>query len=169
MGRVGAAILLSLILGLLAPDLLQAEVWRCPGPGGTDLFTNTLKDPATCRPYVPATELNSAPSPPDAPLLPEAPTEQPSQSEPQRQYPEPYLQPGTSYYPGPSYYPGYYYYGSPSVYWFFSRPRFFPFRTHPHVRAHPHVPQVRSFQAPFTPPMNSTPGRSPRAPSSRRR
>ena len=57
MPRLGAAIFLAL---LLSPLPVHAVVWRCHQAGGPDLFTDTLKDPASCEQYVPKTELTYA-------------------------------------------------------------------------------------------------------------
>jgi hypothetical protein len=53
-----------LIVLLLLPSFVGAEVWRCPQDNGTDLFTNLPADPSTCEKYVSSAEL--IPAPPSA-------------------------------------------------------------------------------------------------------
>jgi len=136
MYRIRTAIFLGSILGVLSPALGQAEVWRCPQPDGTDLFTNSLKDPATCQKYTSGTELgyvygSREATPPTPPMPP--PVNVPSyQTEPQPQAPEPSPPPGYDQ----AYYP-YYYEDYPGVYGFFLRPGFFPFSRHSHFHSAP--------------------------------
>src|SRR5712692_1070741 len=97
MYRIWTAMILSLIVGLLSPALGQAEVWRCDQPDGTVLFTNRLKDVATCKKYVSGTELgyvsSSMEATPQAPVVVPPVNVTPYQTEPQPQAPDPYTQP----------------------------------------------------------------------------
>src|SRR6266849_1970691 len=95
MHRIRPIILLSFILVLLSPALGQAEIWRCLQPNGTDLFTNSVKDSATCQKYTSGSELGytygSREADPPAPVA--APVHVPPyQTQPQ--VPEPYTQAG---------------------------------------------------------------------------
>jgi hypothetical protein len=72
MFRLGAAIILAL---LLSPLPARAELWRCQQAGGSDLFTDKLTDPRTCRKYETGADVSVAPSSsttafaqPDAPM-----------------------------------------------------------------------------------------------------
>jgi hypothetical protein len=136
MYRIRTAILLGLILGLLLPALGQAEVWRCPQPDGTDLFTNSLKDPATCKKYTSGTELGyvygAMEATPPAPAMAPPVNVQPDQTEPQRQAPEPSPPPGYEQ----EYYP-YHYDDYPGVYGLFIGPRSFSFHRHSHFHSAP--------------------------------
>lgn len=57
MYRIEAAIFLSLFPALLSVNLAQADIWRCHQTGGLDLFTDNLKNTATCETYLPQSEL----------------------------------------------------------------------------------------------------------------
>jgi hypothetical protein len=137
MNRFGATILLSLLLGLLGPTLAQADVWRCTQPDGTYLFTNSLRDVATCQQYESAAAINVAPSPSTTGGSPVIPMESPSaQPEPPPQAPPPYPQAGYDQGYNPYYdYP--YYYSYPGVYGLFLRPRAFPFPRHSQFHSFP--------------------------------
>ena len=117
MPRLGAAIFLAL---LLSPLPVHADVWRCLQDGGPDLFTDTLKDPANCKPYVPQVEFSYA----SAAVSSTQPTVEPSQPIPmekpsappetRREDTEPYTPPYDDqepfYYTYPYYYPDWYWF-----------------------------------------------------------
>ena len=144
MHRIRTVVFLSFILlGLLSPALGQAEVWRCPQPNGTDLFTNSVRDAATCQKYISSTELgyilSSRKATPPAPSVALPVNVPPYQAEPQPQAPEPYTQAGYeqesySYY-DPCSYPYYdtpRYWSCPGAYGFFPFHSRSPFRPHFH-------------------------------------
>ena len=126
----------ALLAVLLFPTLLRAEVWRCPQPNGSDLFTNLPPDSSTCEKYVSSTELIPFPTPTSPPSpqsysqqAPAIPMPYARDGPTQPEYPE-YDAP---YYPDSSYsYPYYSYYG----------PGFFAFRR-PHARFAPGVTHSR--------------------------
>ena len=137
MARLGAAIMLAF---LLSPLTAHADVWRCHQAGGPDLFTDRLKDPATCEKYLPQAELGymARSSDSKAPMVtasqPIPMEEPPAPPETRREDAEPYTPTGYAQESYPSYspcsYPYYdnpYYYSCPGVYGLFIRPRVFPF------------------------------------------
>jgi hypothetical protein len=144
MHPIRTVIFLSFIfLGLLSPALGQAEVWRCPQSNGTDLFTNSVRDAATCQKYISSTELgyilSSRKATPPAPAVALPVNVPPYKAEPQPQAPEQYTQAGYeqesySYYDPCSYllYDMPRYWSCPGVYGFFPLPSRSPFRPHFH-------------------------------------
>jgi hypothetical protein len=154
MHRIRTVILLGLILWVLSPALGQAEIWRCPQPNGTDLFTNSVEDSATCEKYISGSELGYAHGSREAdpPASGAAPVNVPPY---QPQVPEPYPQAGYAqepypyYYPYPCYSPSYdnpYYYSCPGVYGLFVRPRFFHFHRRSPFQPHFHSAPRSGFQ-----------------------
>ncbi len=77
MSRIGAAVLLILMVALISAGRSQAEVWRCPQPIGTDLITASEQNPGACETF----------------RLPD----NPRPYNPNRYFPEFYY----NYYPGP--------------------------------------------------------------------
>lgn len=53
MGRIGMVLFLGGSLWLLEAATLHAELWRCNGPAGTEVFTNTRGEGTACRAYEP--------------------------------------------------------------------------------------------------------------------
>lgn len=168
-------IFLSLLGGLLLPSLSQADVWRCPRPDGTDLYTDRLKDPATCEKYELKTELGYASGPPRRDPVPTIRVPEESGQVEAPPYPEDRRHP-----PGKPFYPseegGYYddiqayddyeeYYPytgyAPGLYWFSNKPGLLKPKPHkvvpvpstpmivpPTVRPFPDLPQQSIGPAP---------------------
>jgi len=182
--RLQTIIFFSLLGGLLIPSLSQADVWRCPRPDGTDLYTDRLKDPATCEKYELKTELGYASGPQRRDPIPALRVPEESGQVEEFPYPEDrrhptdqrfyrseeegYYDDTQTYDDYEDYYPysGY----APGLYWFSNKPRLLkpkPRKIVPGPAAAPAIvpPTVR----PFPDPPRQSISPAPRPPSSQRR
>jgi hypothetical protein len=164
MRRGPITLLLNFGLLLFIPNLVSADVWRCPRPDGTDLYTDRLKDPATCEKYELKTELGYASAPQQRDPIPalrvpeeriqleEAPYPDDRRGPPDTRF---YRSDEESYYDDTQAYDDYeeYYpytgYGR-SLYWFSNKPRLLkpkPRKVTPVPSADPAIvpPTVRPF------------------------